>query len=174
MALGSSSPEILLSVIEIFGNNFQAGELGPGTIVGSAAYNLLVITAICVVAIDSPGVRRIKNFKVFLTTAAYASFAYIWLFLVLVVITPNQVTLWEAIVTLLCFPLLVVNSYMAEKNFFLKTSDVEEEVKQLVDLCKLKCFRINKFCCFFLHFFLNFKRLGNVNNSLKDKLLNLI
>ena len=34
MALGSSSPEILLSVIEICGNNFLAGDLGPGTIVG--------------------------------------------------------------------------------------------------------------------------------------------
>jgi solute carrier family 8 (sodium/calcium exchanger) len=63
MALGSSSPEILLSVIEICGNGFKAGELGPGTIVGSAAYNLLVISAICVAAIDSPGVRRIKNYK---------------------------------------------------------------------------------------------------------------
>jgi hypothetical protein len=34
MALGSSSPEILLSVIEICGNGFMSGELGPGTIVG--------------------------------------------------------------------------------------------------------------------------------------------
>jgi solute carrier family 8 (sodium/calcium exchanger) len=48
MALGSSAPEILLSVIEIFGNNFEAGELGPGTIVGSAAFNLFVIVAICI------------------------------------------------------------------------------------------------------------------------------
>lgn len=31
MALGSSSPEILLSIIEIVGNRFEAGELGPGT-----------------------------------------------------------------------------------------------------------------------------------------------
>ena len=31
MALGSSSPEILLSIIEIIGNRFEAGELGPGT-----------------------------------------------------------------------------------------------------------------------------------------------
>lgn len=29
MALGSSAPEILLSVIEICGNNFIAGDLGP-------------------------------------------------------------------------------------------------------------------------------------------------
>jgi len=44
MALGSSSPEILLSIIEICGNKFKAGDLGPGTIVGSAAYNLLMVT----------------------------------------------------------------------------------------------------------------------------------
>lgn len=31
MALGSSSPEIFLSIIEIVGNRFEAGELGPGT-----------------------------------------------------------------------------------------------------------------------------------------------
>ena len=31
MALGSSSPEILLSIIETVGNRFEAGELGPGT-----------------------------------------------------------------------------------------------------------------------------------------------
>ena len=35
MALGSSCPEILLAIIEIVGNNFSAGELGPGTIVGN-------------------------------------------------------------------------------------------------------------------------------------------
>jgi solute carrier family 8 (sodium/calcium exchanger) len=31
MALGSSSPEILLSIIEVIGNRFESGELGPGT-----------------------------------------------------------------------------------------------------------------------------------------------
>ena len=51
MALGSSAPEILLSVIEIVGNGFKAGELGPGTIVGSAAFNLLCISAVCVAGV---------------------------------------------------------------------------------------------------------------------------
>lgn len=46
--LGSSAPEILLSVIEICGNNFEAGDLGPSTIVGSAAFNLFIIIAICI------------------------------------------------------------------------------------------------------------------------------
>jgi len=30
MALGSSAPEILLSIIEIIKNGFKAGDLGPG------------------------------------------------------------------------------------------------------------------------------------------------
>ena len=46
MALGSSAPEILLAIIETVSLNFEAGDLGPGTIVGSAAFNLLIITAI--------------------------------------------------------------------------------------------------------------------------------
>ena len=41
MALGSSAPEILLNVIEITTGKFMAGDLGPSTIVGSAAFNLL-------------------------------------------------------------------------------------------------------------------------------------
>ena len=53
MALGSSAPEILLSTIEICTSNFYAGELGPGTIVGSAAYNMLVISAVCIMAIPA-------------------------------------------------------------------------------------------------------------------------
>ena len=43
MALGSSSLEIFLSVIEICGDGLKAGKLGPGTIAGSAAFNLIVI-----------------------------------------------------------------------------------------------------------------------------------
>ena len=51
MALGSSAPEILLATIETISLNFKAGDLGPGTIVGSAAFNLLIISAICLVSV---------------------------------------------------------------------------------------------------------------------------
>ncbi len=61
MALGSSAPEILLSCIEIIFNDFKAGELGPGTIVGSAAFNLLAISAVCIVSIPTGEVRRIDQ-----------------------------------------------------------------------------------------------------------------
>lgn len=61
MALGSSAPEILLSCIEIVGNNFESGALGPGTIVGSAAFNLLAICAVCIMAIPAGETRRINQ-----------------------------------------------------------------------------------------------------------------
>merc|ERR1711959_551310 len=52
MALGSSAPEILLAVVETVSLKFESGDLGPGTIVGSAAFNLLFITAICISCLD--------------------------------------------------------------------------------------------------------------------------
>ena len=64
MALGSSAPEILLSCIEIVGKVVKAGELGPGTIVGSAAFNLFCITGVCIFAVPTPEIRRIGQINV--------------------------------------------------------------------------------------------------------------
>ena len=53
MALGSSAPEILLSVIETMGGLGSCpGELGASTIVGSAAFNLLVISGVSIYAVS--------------------------------------------------------------------------------------------------------------------------
>ena len=58
MALGSSAPEILLAIIGIVGNNFESEKLGPSTIVGSAAFNLLAISAVCISGIPEGETRR--------------------------------------------------------------------------------------------------------------------
>ncbi|XP_028168735.1 sodium/calcium exchanger 3 isoform X2 [Ostrinia furnacalis] len=116
MALGSSAPEILLSVIEIAGKDFEAGDLGPGTIVGSAAYNLFVIMAICVVVIPDGEVRKIKHLRVFLVTATWSIFAYVWLYLILAVISPSEVEVWEGAVTFLFFPATVLTAYIADRR----------------------------------------------------------
>ncbi|CAH2094793.1 unnamed protein product [Euphydryas editha] len=116
MALGSSAPEILLSVIEIAGKNFEAGDLGPGTIVGSAAYNLFVIIAICVLVIPDGEVRKIKHLRVFLVTATWSVFAYVWLYLILAVISPSEVEVWEGAVTFLFFPATVLTAYIADRR----------------------------------------------------------
>ncbi|XP_075462968.1 sodium/calcium exchanger 2 isoform X1 [Ascaphus truei] len=116
MALGSSAPEILLSVIEVCGHNFQAGELGPGTIVGSAAFNMFVIIAICVYVIPNGESRKIKHPRVFFVTATWSIFAYIWLYLILAVISPSRVQVWEGLVTLLFFPACVLFAWVADKR----------------------------------------------------------
>ncbi|KAF8770675.1 Sodium/calcium exchanger 2 like protein [Argiope bruennichi] len=118
MALGSSAPEILLSIIEIVGNNFESGALGPGTIVGSAAFNLLVICGVCIMALPAGETRRIRAFSVFSVTAFFSVFAYIWLLIILLGVTPHVVEVWEAVVTFLFFPVLVGISYAADKGLF--------------------------------------------------------
>ena len=116
MALGSSAPEILLSIIEIYAKNFEAGALGPGTIVGSAAFNLFVIISICVYVIPDGEVRKIKHLRVFFVTAAWSIFAYVWLYLILATITPGVVDVWEALLTLLFFPATVATAYIADRR----------------------------------------------------------
>lgn len=117
MALGSSAPEILLACIEVVGNKFEAGALGPGTIVGSAAFNLFVISAVCVMCIPNGEKRRVNDIKVFAITSVFSLIAYIWLLVILVASTPNVVDIWEAVVTLAFFPILVFLAWIAEKNF---------------------------------------------------------
>ncbi|XP_046660345.1 sodium/calcium exchanger 3-like isoform X1 [Homalodisca vitripennis] len=117
MALGTSAPEILLSVVEIVGHNFESGALGPGTIVGSAAYNLLIITSVCMLALEVGDTRRIARFKVFIVTGLFSFFAYIWLLVILRFVTPNVVDLWEASVTFALFPILVFFAYAADRGW---------------------------------------------------------
>ncbi|XP_051956334.1 solute carrier family 8 member 4a isoform X5 [Xyrauchen texanus] len=116
MALGSSAPEILLSVIEVCGHKFEAGHMGPSTIVGSAAFNMFIIIAICVYVVPDGEVRKIKHLRVFFVTAAWSIFAYIWLYLILAIISPGVVEVWEAVLTFLFFPLCVVQAWIADRR----------------------------------------------------------
>ncbi|GAB0087603.1 sodium/calcium exchanger 3 [Sergentomyia squamirostris] len=119
MALGSSAPEILLSIIEIIAKKFNAGDLGPGTIVGSAAYNLFVIIAICVLVIPNGESRKIKHLRVFFVTATWSIFAYIWLYLILAYFSPGRVDVWEGFLTFLFFPTTVLTAYIADKRMLI-------------------------------------------------------
>ena len=108
MALGSSAPEILLNVIEVLAGGFNAGALGPSTIVGSAAFNLMVITAVCIVCLPPGEKRTLKQLGVFLTTAFYSVLAYVWLFLMVIVFTPEVITVAEGVITCVLLLILIV------------------------------------------------------------------
>jgi solute carrier family 8 (sodium/calcium exchanger) len=126
MALGSSAPEILLAVVETVTNLGQCpGELGASTIVGSASFNLLVISGISIYAVSAEtdtdedrdtamplGVKRIFDMRVFAITCTSSLFAYIWLWIVLL---DQQVALWEGILTFVYFFLLIGFAYGADR-----------------------------------------------------------
>ena len=98
MALGSSAPEILLSVIETVSNlGAEPGELGASTIVGSASFNLLVISGVSILAVNEKndndperddtvpkGVKKINDMGVFGITTVSSVFAYVWLYICLI------------------------------------------------------------------------------------------
>jgi solute carrier family 8 (sodium/calcium exchanger) len=116
MALGSSAPEILLNVIEVLAGGFNAGALGPSTIVGSAAFNLMVITAVCIVCLPPGEKRTLKQLGVFLTTAFYSVLAYVWLFLMVIVFTPEVITVAEGVITCVLLLILIVQAYITDKR----------------------------------------------------------
>lgn len=127
MALGSSAPEIILSIADTLGTMGKIpSELGPQAIVGSAAFNLLVISAVSIVAVTE--FKQIKMVGVFITTAVAATFAYVWFFLTLVVISPGVVELWEAILTLTFMIILVGLAYGCDK--FHAKGETESEKRQ--------------------------------------------
>ena len=62
----------------------------------------------------------------FCITATFSLFAYIWLVIVLVVSSPNKVDVWEAVLTLLFFPLLVCIAYAGDKGLIHKLFGVKK------------------------------------------------
>jgi len=118
MALGSSTPEILLAVIEICFSGFFSGDLGPGTVVGSASYNLNIITAVCMLALPAGVGRKVDNMTVFLLTSTSSVLAYLWMYISVSVWTPNVVTVVEAAVTFGMFPVLTILVYLADRGYF--------------------------------------------------------
>jgi solute carrier family 8 (sodium/calcium exchanger) len=139
MALGSSAPEILLGCIEVAGGNFLLGPLGPGVIVGSAAFNLLCISAVCVNAHEEPKVTYILAAPVYIITATSSVLAYIWLYLIIAQISPDVVEHWEAIVTCIAFPVLLVLAYLADIGkitFGLAETEKKQELTLMEDATK--------------------------------------
>ena len=139
MALGSSAPEILLAVIEtITGLAMDAcpGKLGASTIVGSGAFNLLVISGVSILAVSEKndtdperdetvplGVKKINDMYVFSVTATLSIFAYVWL---LVCLTDQVVEIWEGVLTFCFFPLLLGLAFGADRYNASRTKGEED------------------------------------------------
>jgi len=98
MALGSSAPEILLALLETSTKLDDCpGQLGAATIVGSASFNLLVISGLSIYAVSEEndndperddtvpkGIKKINDMGVFSVTSITSILAYVWMFVVLI------------------------------------------------------------------------------------------
>jgi solute carrier family 8 (sodium/calcium exchanger) len=132
LALGSSMPEILLSIFSTVTDlDGTPSELGPMGIVGSAAFNLFVISAVSIMAVKD-GFKPILDMGVFMWTSFASTFAYVWFMLTLSSFSPGEIEVWEAILTLaffvvLCLVALGLDKWTSAKN---RAKEHEKNVKQ--------------------------------------------
>ena len=126
MAFGSSAPEIILNVLQAFSELGEpAGDLGPATIVGSAAFNLLVISGVSIIAVDT--YKKIDDMGTFMTTSFFSVFAYIWLYICLAISSKGEVTVLEAILTFSFFLILLALAFAMDKYNQRKKSKIDNE-----------------------------------------------
>ena len=118
--LGASTAEIFLPTIEMIKYNFQIHPLGPSLIFGSGAYHIFLITAVCIISPQGEIAKKIEDLPVFVISAFFAAFSYLWVFFVVDVISPDRISLLEAILTVAFFPLFVVTAWMVEKRYHIK------------------------------------------------------
>lgn len=139
MAFGSSAPEIFLSVLSTVGTlGSKPDELGAATIVGSAAFNFLVITAVSILSVKpendertkkqmeedgtAKGIKKINELGVFAITTTFSVFAYIWLYYVL---SDSIVEPWEGWTTFILFFVLIFSAYFVDCLRAKKIKEVE-------------------------------------------------
>ena len=150
MALGSSAPEILLSVIQTMQDlTAIPPELGASTIVGSASFNLLIISGVSIMAVEEEP-KKVKDTGVFAVTSIASLFAYIWLYLCLSSISPGYVTMVEAWLTLSFFFFLIIFAFWADRlNAYIEetkqnSDQIEEKNRQ--DEKKIKKNQLRQIC----------------------------
>ncbi|KAB2056721.1 hypothetical protein ES319_A11G122500v1 [Gossypium barbadense] len=119
LAFGTSFPQISLATIDAIRNieNLYAGGLGPGTLLGSAAFDLFPIHAVCVVVPQAGELKKISDIGVWLVELVWSFWAYAWLYIILEVWTPKVVTIWEALLTVLMHVLLLIHAYAQDKRW---------------------------------------------------------
>ncbi|KAB1202328.1 Magnesium/proton exchanger [Morella rubra] len=85
LAFGTSFPQISLATIDAIRNigKLYAGGLGPATLVGSAAFDLFPIHAVCVVIPKAGELKKISDIGVWLVELFWSFWAYTWLYIIL-------------------------------------------------------------------------------------------
>lgn len=143
MAFGSSAPQIMLAIVDTV--DHLGGEpalLGYEALVGSAAYNLLAVMAIGI--FSTVEVKKINEIGSFNMTSLAQIFAYVWILAVLLIMSPHEVEIWEAVMTIAFFFALVLLAYgfdkLGQKNddIIAQSVTLNEDAKKDVAKCALR------------------------------------
>ncbi|TFK15955.1 potassium channel subfamily K member 10 [Platysternon megacephalum] len=121
MAAGSSTPELFASVIGVF---ITHGDVGVGTIVGSAVFNILCIIGVC--GIFAGQVVRLTWWSVF-RDSVYYTLSVILLIIVSVPLNISYVSGWESLILIVMyFFYILIMKYNAkmQKLFTIKSMNV--------------------------------------------------
>ena len=101
MPVGSSAPELAIALMALFTNDGAHSDVGIGTIVGSAVFNILVITGVSALV---AGGLHIHVFAIRRDTFCYlVSIGYLAL-----VFRDGEVLLWEAVLGLAAYAVYVL------------------------------------------------------------------
>jgi solute carrier family 8 (sodium/calcium exchanger) len=64
-------------------------------------------------------------------TTLFSLFAYLWLLLIVAFISPGEIEIWEAVVTFLLFPVLVLVAFAADRGWISCTKKSRPDKKQV-------------------------------------------
>jgi hypothetical protein len=86
---------------------------------------LLVITGVSIAAVNEP--KKIMSLGVFSVTCLASIWAYIWVFIVLKIWTPDYVSLTEAVLTLIFFFITVILAFTGEMIHEIRMRRIEDK-----------------------------------------------
>ncbi|XP_068606886.1 sodium/potassium/calcium exchanger 2-like [Brachionichthys hirsutus] len=130
MAAGGSAPELFTSVIGIF---ISHSNVGIGTIVGSAVFNILFVIGMC--ALFSKEVLNLTWWPLFRDV----SFYIIGLLMLIYFFLDNQISVGESIGLLMCYTCYVTfMKFNARIEFFIKSTLISNQVDELEAPPKVK------------------------------------
>ncbi|KAK7929337.1 hypothetical protein WMY93_005732 [Mugilogobius chulae] len=130
MAAGGSAPELFTSVIGVFVSH---SNVGIGTIVGSAVFNILFVIGMC--ALFSKEVLNLTWWPLFRDV----SFYIVGLLMLIYFFLDNQITVWESVGLLSCYTSYVTfMKFNAKVELFIKTTIGSNQVDKLESAPKLE------------------------------------
>jgi K+-dependent Na+/Ca+ exchanger-like protein len=123
MAMGSSAPELAIAIFALFAASGSHSDVGIGTIVGSAIFNILVITGVSAVANPAHVSWKVITRDILM----YA----IGVILLLITIWDGQITLVEASIYLLVYAVYLLILY--KWDTYVKDTDVVGLVEEAIE-----------------------------------------